>query len=438
MICKSSARLTKPAAPRWVRGVLTLAVAGALGACSLFGLGSRENDSYDYRNAHSRLGPLEVPPDLSPLPRDEHSAVPGSAGAGAAAAVGQPSSSGAAGGAGATGIGPVAAAGTATAAAAGTALVSVAPTAPNARIVREGSQRWLAVDVAPEQAYAAVKQFLVSQGFTIEREEPTLGIIETAWGERHPKIHEDAIRTMLGKVFRDMDTIGEQDKFRARIERTPANTSEIYVTHRGLIEVATGVNNESTRWNPRPPDPGAEAEMLQMLLLQFAPATTAGAQLAAAATGTVAAAPAGASAAPPAVARAAAAPVETTVSGTKVQKTTLEGFPALQVDEPFDHAWRRIGLALDRGGFTVEDRDRTKGLYFVRYLDPDYEAAERAKRGLFARIFNSDAKVTAQQFRVALATRDAGTAVKVLDKDGKPDASATADRILNQISEQLK
>jgi outer membrane protein assembly factor BamC len=138
------------------------------------------------------------------------------------------------------------------------------------------------------------------------------------------------------------------------------------------------------------------------------------------------------------VARAAAAPVETTVSGTKVQKTTLEGFPALQVDEPFDHAWRRIGLALDRGGFTVEDRDRTKGLYFVRYLDPDYEAAERAKRGLFARIFNSDAKVTAQQFRVALATRDAGTAVKVLDKDGKPDASATADRILNQISEQLK
>ena len=40
---------------------------------------------------------------------------------------------------------------------------------------------------------------------------------------------------------------------------------------------------------------------------------------------------------------------------------------ALALDVGFSQAWRRTGLAIDRAGFTVEDRDRSRGLFFVRY-----------------------------------------------------------------------
>jgi len=109
------------------------------------------------------------------------------------------------------------------------------------------------------------------------------------------------------------------------------------------------------------------------------------------------------------------------------------------IEEPFDRAWRRVGLALDRGGFTVEDRDRTKGLYFVRYLDPDYEAKMRDKQSIFARMFGRDAKIDAQQFRILVAANSGnGTDVTVQDKEGKPETSATGTKILTQITEQLR
>jgi len=110
----------------------------------------------------------------------------------------------------------------------------------------------------------------------------------------------------------------------------------------------------------------------------------------------------------------------------------------VEVTEPFDRTWRRVGLALDRGGFTVEDRDRTRGVYFVRYLDPEYEAKVRGQQGLFTRIFNSDAKIDAQQFRIVVTTVGERTIVTVQDRDGKPDGGATATRILQQVSEQLR
>jgi hypothetical protein len=56
---------------------------------------------------------------------------------------------------------------------------------------------------------------------------------------------------------------------------------------------------------------------------------------------------------------------------------------ARQVDEGFDRAWRRVGLALDRAGFTVEDRDRTQGIYFVRYINDATET-----KGFFSKLFS--------------------------------------------------
>ena len=42
-----------------------------------------------------------------------------------------------------------------------------------------------------------------------------------------------------------------------------------------------------------------------------------------------------------------------------------------------DRAWRRVG-ALDRVGFTVEDRDPLRRVYYVRYVDPEVDVKKRS------------------------------------------------------------
>lgn len=222
-----------------------VAALGVLAAgCSSIGLTS---DKVDYKSVQA-VKPLDVPPDLSQLPRSDRYAVPDRPGVASASSAAAPAAA------------PIAVGGAA-----------VAPAVPNARIERAGDQRWLAVDVPPEAAYAVVKEFWPSIGLAIEREDPAAGIVETVWAENRAKLPQDIIRRTIGRVFDTLYSTGEQDKYRTRIERTAKNTSEIYVSHRGMIEVFTSQAQDSTKWQPRPSDPEMEAEMLQRLALRFAP-----------------------------------------------------------------------------------------------------------------------------------------------------------------------
>src|SRR5213075_1846753 len=108
-----------------------------------------------------------------------------------------------------------------------------------------------------------------------------------------------------------------------------------------------------TMWQPRPADPELEAEFLRRLMVKLGV---------------------------PAAQSAAAAAVTPDKPGSRV--STVNNQPVLVIDDAFDRAWRRVGLALDRTGFTVEDRDRAQGLYFVRYVDP--ALAGREQPGFFS------------------------------------------------------
>ena len=389
--------------PRRPRMLLAVTLAAGLAGCSSLGINT---DKVDYRSVQQQR-PLELPPDLAPLPGNDRFTVPGVTTASAAqqAAAVRPQ-------------------------AAGSAAV-VAPGNTVAQIDRAGNQRWLAVNVPPEQAYAVVREFWPSIGLQLDRDDPALGIVETVWAENRAKLPQDIIRRTLGRVFDSAYSTGEQDKYRTRIERTAKNTSEIFISHRGMIEVYTSTAKDETRWQPRPADSELEAEMLQRLTLRFAPA----------APTTSASAPAAATAAPAATAAGTAA---VTAAGAQLVRMVpgADGrLTRLEVDEPFDRAWRRVGLGLDRGGFTVEDRDRTNGVYFVRYLDPEYEARQREKQGMFSKMFGLDSKVEAQQFRVqvgAVAPGASGSTVTVLTKDGAPELSSTSDKILRQLNDQMR
>jgi len=370
----------------WVACALTVALTG----CGLLGKSSSDSG---YRTEASHEGPLEVPPDLAPLPREDKFAVPGDANTANALR---------------------------SAAGGSSAASSVAVSGAHTRVMRDGAQRWLAVDVPPEKAYEVVKGFWPAVGMKLQRDEPSLGIVETDWEERHAHVSEGIIQRTINLVLESVTSTGLKDQYRTRIERTPTDTSEIFITHRGLEEVYSSNDKSTTTWQPRPRDPELEAEMLQRLLVRFESGPT------------VPVAKAGGDK----VKSTGAIPVTALPSLSRVVKDGTESH--LEVDEPFDRAWRRVGLALDRGGFTVEDRDRTKGVYFVRYLDPDYQAKQKENRGFFSKIFDTDPKIEAQQFRVALLTEGDRTAVRVQDKDGHPEGGSAGDRILKQLDEQMR
>lgn len=396
-------RLSSPhAASAAARAVAALAAA-LLTGCSWTG-SIFTSDKVAYETAQTRQ-PLEVPPDLSQLPRDERFLVPDRPQT--ITASGQGLRPGPAVGAVATGA-------------------PVVPTSSIAKIERQGNQRWLAVNLPPEKAWPVLLDFWNSVGLKVEKSDANAGVLETVWAENRAKLPQDIIRRTLGRVLDSVYSTNEQDKYRARLERTAQGTSEIYISHRGMEEVFTSTAQDRTSWQPRASDPELEAEMLQRLLLRFEDPARRTLTAAAGATGAASTTTGG-------------APVSSTPQIARIVKASDGRNERLEVDEAFDRAWRRIGLALDRGGFTVEDRDRAKGFYFVRYLDPDFEAKAKSEQGFFSKMFSREKPIQAPQYRVGLTSQgDSKTAVQVFDTAGKPERSTAGDRILNLLSDQLR
>ncbi|MGH6609200.1 MAG: outer membrane protein assembly factor BamC [Burkholderiaceae bacterium] len=386
------------------RSFIGALAAALLAGCSWTGA-IFTSDKVAYENAKTRQ-PLEVPPDLSQLPRDERFTVPERPQTITASGQGQRT----------TAPGPIATSGG-----------PVAPTGSIAKLERQGNQRWLAVNLPPEKAWPVLVDFWPSVGLKIEKSDPNAGVLETVWAENRAKLPQDIIRRTLGRVLDSIYSTNEQDKYRARLERTAQGTSEIYISHRGMEEVFVSPNQERTSWQPRPSDPDLEAEMLQRLLVRFESPTP------------------GATASTTSLAPI----VDMRTGGT----TVASGSPQvarlvkasdgrnerLEIDEAFDRAWRRVGLALDRGGFTVEDRDRAKGFYFVRYLDPDFEAKAKSEQGFFSKMFGKEKPIQAPQYRVGVIEQaDKRTTVQVFDATGQVERSPTSDRILSLLNDQLR
>jgi outer membrane protein assembly factor BamC len=389
---------------RWLAACSAVLLSGCSWTGSFF-----QSDKVAYETAQQSRSPLEVPPDLSQLPRDDRFVIPDrpqTVTASSQQQAGRPASTAA--------VAPT------------VSTSSVVPSGVVAKIERQGNQRWLAVSLPPERVWPVLVDFWPSVGLKVEKSDAATGVLETNWAENRAKLPQDIIRRTLGRVLDSVYSTGEMDKYRARVERTPQNTSEIFVSHRGMVEVYTTSAQDQTKWQPRPSDPELEAEILQRLLVQFDAS-------AAKPTTTTAAAPGAAGAAAAATAGAPAAPQQ-----TRIVKGSDGRSEQLQVDDGFDRAWRRVGLALDRGSFTVEDRDRAKGIYFVRYLDPDYEAKMKSEQGFFSKIF-SEKPVPAKQYRVVVSGQSADrTVVTVQGADGAPERSAAGDRILALLNDQLR
>jgi outer membrane protein assembly factor BamC len=374
------------------RGLIYVLALASLMGCSSIG-SMLDGNRIDYKSA-GKAPTLEVPPDLTQLQRENRYAIP-ETNRGMATASGynlqqnaRPASS-----------------------------TVIAPnTTPEARIERAGNQRWLVVKQSPEELWPQIKDFWQDSGFLINVELPQAGLMETDWAENRAKIPDDFIRNTLGKVLDSLYSTGERDKFRTRLERAPDGSTEIYISHRGVQEELVGQEKEGTVWTPRPADPELEAEFLARLMTRL------GVEIA--------------------QAKATVANAQSQPARAKLVKGNSGGY--VEVGEGFDRAWRRVGLALDRVGFTVEDRDRSQGLYFVRYVDQalDAQSKSASDKGFFSKLFSfgsdDDKAKGAQRYRVEVKGNGTVSQVAVLNNEGRPEASKTADRILSLLNEQLK
>jgi outer membrane protein assembly factor BamC len=361
----------------------------------LAGCGSMlESKKIEYKSA-GKLPQLEVPPDLTQPSRDDRYAVPdvsnpkGSATFSAyeGERANQPTRA--------------------------TTGQEVLPQVGKMRVERAGSQRWLVVPGAPDKVWPGLKEFWHDMGFIINVELPEAGVMETDWAENRAKIPQGTIRDALSKALDFIYSTPERDKFRTRIEKGALpDTTEIYISHRGMYEIYTNEGRSETRWQPRPADPELEAEMLRRLMVRLG--------------------------------------VDESRAKTMVAETVIEerakllpDSTGLQLLEPFDRGWRRTGLALDRVGFTVEDRDRSQGIYFVRYVDPESDARKNGEdEGFLSKLaFWRDSKSDPNRtpkFRIQVKTAGDQSLVQVLTAEGGVNTSDTGKKILRLLYDQLK
>jgi outer membrane protein assembly factor BamC len=344
-----------------------------------------------------------VPPDLTQLQKDNRYALPDS-GSGVATASGYAAQRASMAGAGA---------GTLAGAAPAAVGSNEVATSGNdkVRVERAGNQRWLVVKASPDVLWPQIKSFWEESGFTLSLDNATAGVMETEWNENRAKIPQDIIRRTIGKVFDSAYSTGERDKYRTRVERNADGTTEIYISHRGAEEIAQGPEKEIVTWTPRPSDPNLEAEFLARLLTKLG-----GTEATAART---------------AVDNAIVQPLHAFLKGEGAGRY-------VETDEGFDRSWRRVGLALDRAGFTVEDRDRVQGIYYVRYVADQVE-----KKGFFGRLFSwgsSDADKEAQRYRIVVKAAATGNTsqVTVQNNKGEADTTPTGEKILTLLTDELK
>lgn len=372
-----------------------LACAALLSACT--GNILPESKKIDYKSA-GKLPSLEVPPDLTQPTRDDRYAVPDISPKGSATYSEY--------------------AGERKAGTTASTAPTVLPNVDKMRIERAGTQRWLVAGGTPEQLWPQIKEFWQETGFIVDLEVPEAGVMETDWAENRAKLPQDIIRSTIGKVFDSLYSTAERDKFRTRIEKgAEPGTTEIYISHRGMYEVYVTEGKEQTRWQPRPAEPELEAEMLRRLMVRLGVEEQRAKTLLAADK-------------QPDRARLARA---------------ADGAGTLTIQETFDRAWRRVGLALDRVGFTVEDRDRSQGMYYVRYIDPEASVKKKDEgEGWLSRlnpmnIFKGKPAVDPkQQYRIHVQGDGPDSKVRVLTREGGVDNSETARKILGLLHEQLK
>jgi outer membrane protein assembly factor BamC len=349
----------------------------------------------EYKKAKDAGTNLEIPPDLTKSTINDQLVIPGSSGAEATTLSGQLARERI--------QGRVA------------TRTSVLPTIEEIEVMRDGNQRWLRIQGTPEDVWYKTVAFWQENGILLAQQDPSVGVMVTDWLENRADIKRDFITDKIRSVFDGAYSAATRDQYRLRIEQgAKPGVTELYLTHRGMEEkyiLDGGGDPERTVWNPRPTDHGLEAEMLRRLMNYMGVADQ--------------------------QSRRSLAQGGADQARSRLVRNGDEVL--LLMDEEVNRAWRLTGVALDRVGFAVEDRDRTNRVYYVRYNDPLKEVDEPGLLAKLAFWRSNDRNIDKEsQYQVGLDAEGRGTRVVVRNKEGVQDNSETALRILTLLHEQIQ
>jgi outer membrane protein assembly factor BamC len=387
---------------------MTLLLVWALSPVLLSGCGSAQKlDKYlpdrrvEYKKAREAEENLELPPDLAGASFNDALDVPGVGGtttyssyAGERQARKQIAGSG-----------------------------EVLPEVAGVSLERTGNQRWLKIDAPPQSVWPKVVSFWRQQGILLTEQDPAIGVMQTDWLENRAEIRRDFVTRMMRKVAGGLYSTSTRDQYRVRIDAGPGRgTSELYLTHRAMEErlVRNTVGEGATTvWEPAPSDPGKEAEMMRRLMLYLGVSDRNADRMLAAGGGSAA------------VGAAAG-------SGSGARLVSAGGGSELVIPEEYRRAWRKTGLALDRSGFAVEDRDRSAGVFFVRYNDPTKRGKKKGLVSKMAFWKSGDGPDSAKTYQIRVEGDDNESRVTVRDAAGQRDNSQTAEQILRLLKDQIR
>ena len=288
----------------------------ALGGCSVLGVDDVFNqESVQYESSSTRAN-LEVPPDMTPIGNDGRFDVPTRpsvvTASGEAARRAQQEASDANG---------------------ATPASQIVASTVVAKVMRDGQQRWLRVNAPAEDLWVVVQDFWSSVGLTVREQNARTGFMETNWAENKARLPQDFIRGTIGKVLDFVYSTSERDQYRVRLERTEDGQTDVFLTHRSMVEVVKGKEGDTTIWQPGPTDPTLEAEMLQRLAVyidaQFNPD------------------------AKPVDKEQIAKELQNlpTRALSEIERAADGTVSAVVINEAFDRAWRSVGLVIDRMAF---------------------------------------------------------------------------------------
>jgi len=366
--------------------VLQIGIVGvvlvSLASCSTL---ASDGKRIDYGAAASQVPPLELPPDLTAPAGDDRYKIP-QAGGESATSYSDFSKGSAAGSA-----------------------PAVLPVAPFVHMERNDSQRWLVVNDKAEKVWLRVKAFWEESGLTIKSADPAAGVMETDWAENRAKLPQTGSQGE-GDTSQDDNvySVGERDQYTTRLERSKDGTSTgIYISQRGMEELFSK-DKRVPKWEPRGNDPEREAIMLQRLMAYFgADKTRAAKEVAAASMAVAVSAPVGAGG----VAATGTAPAVSEPAGSASLRENADGSTRIVINDPFDRSWRKVGLAVESAGIAVEDKDRDKGIYYLKPV--------KLERGWLDKLkFWKKSEDTVNHYRVIV--KDGGTSsdVSIVDQAG--------------------
>jgi len=305
---------------------------------------------------------------------------------------------------------------------------AVLPAVPNVELRRSGNERWLEVQATPQQVWPRVVSFWREQGVLLVEQNPAVGVMKTDWLENRAEIPQDFLTRMVRKVADGLYATSTRDQFAVRIDSgAKAGLTEVHLTHKGMEEklVSSTLGDSSrTVWEPSGTNADKEAEMLRRLMLYLgASQKQAGAVVAGVGAGAAGAGEPGGTAQRP---------------GSVARLATEGGAQVILISDEFRRGWRMTGSALDRAGFSVEDRDMSRGLYYVRYQDADATSrSEKRSWGSRLAFWRKNDIDRVKQYQVRVQGDQTQTRVSVLDANGNPDSSPAAARILTLLAEQM-